>query len=103
MKPQHKADILNANRHRIAGYLADHANSLPKGIKYRKLKANATQISNHFLNTVATAQNVDALAALAHNTLKATIHQQRLHVCETSPLADRITAFIDIAQSHQLF
>lgn len=103
MKPQHRADILNANRRRIADYLAEHADSLPKGIKYRKLKTNATQISNHFLNTVATAQNVDALAALAYSKLKAAIHQQHLHVCETSPLADRITAFLDIAQSHQLF
>lgn len=103
MKPQHKAELLNANRHRIAGYLADHAESLPKGIKFKKLKSNATQISNHFLNTVATAQNVDALAALAYNTLKAAIHQQRLHVCENSPLAKRIAAFIDHAQSHKLF
>lgn len=103
MKPQHKAELLNANRKRIAGYLADHAESLPKGIKFKKLKTNATQISHYFLNTPATPDNVAALAALAHSKLKAAIHQQRLHVSIHSKLADRIDAFIDIAQSHNLF
>lgn len=103
MKPQYKADLLNANRNRIAGYLADHANSLPKGIKFQKLKANAKQISSYFLSTPATPDNVAALAALAHSKLQAAIHQQRLHVSLHSKLADRIDAFIDIAQSHNLF